>query len=119
MKRDKILIIISDRTLRQLYHELFVHEELEVTMAESIGEALVLLTLHKYSSIILYEDDEIETKTFLRLKHRRRQWFQIPLLILTPEPNVFATSVTKKDILFNSLYIHPSEIVEIIKTLLI
>ena len=115
---EKVLLIITNHTLRQLYHELFVSESFEPVVSENVASALVMLTIHdNIAVVVLFDDQESEVQTLLRLRKRRRKWLRIPLVILTPEPALFARSLTKKDLLFNSLSINPTEVVDTIKTL--
>lgn len=113
----KILLIIGNQTLRQLYHELLSSKGLEVIATENITHALLMFTIHDFSAIIIYTDEETETKTFLKLRQRQLKW-QVPLVLLTPEPDLFQHSLYKNDLLFNSLLINTTEIIDVVKTII-
>ncbi len=115
----KILLIISNNSLRQLYHELLSSSHFEVMASGNIADSLLLLTMYQFCIMLIYVDDDTELKNFIRLRKRRRKWLQIPLIILTPEPDIYQYLITKKDLLFNSLHILPREVVDTIKKILL
>lgn len=113
---DKILLIIPDATLRQLYHELLFSKKTEIIATNTIVGGLLILTTTTVSIIVLYVDAyRVEIEQFLLLLMKRRRWRRIPIIILDSEQSISPQLLKGQDKIINPLLITPDKIAEEIK----
>lgn len=113
---EKILLIIPDWNLRQLYHELLLSIDTEIIPADSIDDSIMLLTIERFDRIVLYTDnDTLINELFLKLRRDRPAWRETRLVLLTPERKLYEHLLEKKDTIVDPLQVSPEEIARNIK----
>lgn len=82
---EKILLIIFDPSLRQLYHELLNSSEFEVIPVDSIETAMLNLMGNKISIVAIYVDDDNreEAEMFLKLCRYRQAWHELRFAVIS------------------------------------
>lgn len=117
---DKILLIISDWNLRQLYHELLFSKTVEIVPIAEISDATVLLMLSSYRKAILHTTfehmDEIEL--FLSLRNRHIKLSKTELIILTDNVEFYKSLIRSNDVILGEENLTPKEISVKVKQLL-
>ncbi len=113
---DKVLLIVSDLNLRQLYHELLLSKTLEVLPVEDIGDATILLTLNQFSCAIIFADGKNtnEIEIFLNLRKKHRTLIKTKIVLLTPD-DIFESLLIPTDLTLDPLLQSPVEMIERIK----
>lgn len=98
---EKVLLVVSDFTLRQLYHEFFFSQQIEIVPVSEIATAVLLLTLEEFTGIILYVvDPPGEIEVFLNLRQKHSLLSQVKLILLV-DCHDFYPSLTEKDLLLS------------------
>jgi DNA-binding NtrC family response regulator len=84
---EKILLIIFDPSLRQLYHELLSTSDYEVIPADSIENALLSLMGNRISIVAIYVDDDNreEAEMFLKLCRYRQIWMDLRFAVISSQ----------------------------------
>lgn len=82
---EKILLVIFDPSLRQLYHELLTSSDFEVIPADSIENAMLNLMGNEISIVAIYVDDDNseEAQMFLRLCRYRQIWMDLRFAVIS------------------------------------
>lgn len=90
---DKVLLLIKDRGLRRLYHELLLTQDVEVVPTESVESALVLECVDRYTSVVMYPDDMSDdaVASYLLLHTQVPRLSEIYIVILTTDPESYST----------------------------
>lgn len=111
---ENILLIVSNRNLRQLYHELLMSKDIEVVPLEKISDAVVFLFVKNFDIIVLYidEQNELEAENFLRLRSKRDDWKTIPVAVLTSFTGTFSDWLHENDLILNPLIESPVQLIE-------
>ena len=113
---DKVLLIVSDWNLRQLYHELLFSKNIEVVPVKDIIIAVLYLAADHFQAMVLYIDDESQNiQMFLHLRKERQSWRTIKLILLTSDKDLYQSYLTEIDITINLQKNTPAEIAEQIK----
>lgn len=112
-----ILLIVSDWSLRQLYHELLMSKNIEVVPVDSVENALVMLAVRKIDTIALYIDESNETaaEAFLRLRTKREHWRAINLFLLSSDCAKCEPWIKENDTVLNPLSCSPLELMNEVK----
>ncbi len=114
---DKILLVISDPNLRQVYHELLFSKTIEIVATDSIGNAIMLLTIHEFRIAVFFVDEETgEIETFLTMRKKHAKWNNTIVILLTTEEARYSPWFLKNDIACNPLTSTLEEIVSTIKS---
>lgn len=118
---DKLLLLISDARLRQLYHELLTSENFEIVAASTVENALVLQTLENISILIIYPDDTDSKmiNTLLHLEKTVKQFSKTRIIVLTADTEQYASLLSPTDVTINTMHLNPDEIVKKIKQVLL
>ena len=113
---EKILLIVSDWNLRQLYHEELLSKRIEVVPVENICDAMVLLVLSKFRAAVLFVDYHTseEAEVFLRLRDKYESLRTTLMVVLTSE-TFDATLLAPEDMVFDPLQTSMGTIIETIK----
>src|SRR5690348_16360802 len=98
---DKVLLIIFDWNLRQLYHELLLSKDLEVTPTDSIENAILLLTMTEYQSVVIYTDETASEQvlTLLQLRKKHVRWTDPLFIILSADADMFQKWLKPTDLI--------------------
>ena len=97
----KILLIIDNDELRQVYHEILFSHRVEVTPVKEISTAIMLLNLDKFSVVILdMGNNLLETEIFFRLRKNYKNLLKTKFVVLTKDKN-FSPNLIKTDLLIN------------------
>ncbi|MEO8582006.1 MAG: hypothetical protein ABI425_05550 [Patescibacteria group bacterium] len=114
---EKILLIVLDWNLRQLYHELLLTRNLEVTPIDSIEDAIVLLSLGQFETIVLYTDEQSHNQvlTLLRLRKKYPRWQNLKFIILSADSDAFRQELNEADLIINPLLDSPVQVTDKIK----
>lgn len=115
---DTILLVVSNSSLRQLYHELLFSPSVEIVPSRDIGSALLQLALQEFSAAIVYIDDdnEQETVAFLQLRRKQLKLLKTKLILLTVEKSQFEKYVIEHDKIIEIDHVTPGEMAEIISS---
>lgn len=117
---EKIILLISDQRLRQLYHELLISENVEIIPAYNLENALLIESIDNISITILYPDD-IESKSierFLQVHQKIEKLSKVKMIILTSDPDQYASIVSVDRIIINIIHLNPDEVVKRVKIML-
>ncbi len=106
---EKILLIVTDFNLRQLYHELLFSKNIEVVPISSISSAMVFLSLEDFPIIVIRVDENIsEIEVFLDLRKRHSTWLKSKIFLLSSNLNL-KKNLSPKDLILNTKYFPPSK----------
>jgi hypothetical protein len=110
--RDIILLLCRNVDLRRLYHELLERENALVHDVEKIEDLLAMGSVHEYTKMALYIDDQpIEEVTlFLFIQKRIRKFSKIRLFLLTSETYLYRGFISVSDVLCDTLLQDPIQI---------
>lgn len=113
----KILLIIQDFRLRQLYHERLFSTETEVVPVDDLASAVLLLTLDYFTLAVFYVEDDEEAAVFLKLRERHERFSQIRFVLLAAD-NDFQDLMQLKDVILSPVDLSVGEITVKIRKLL-
>lgn len=83
---DKILLIVPQFELRQLYHEVLLSKHLEVVPVDNLAAAILLLTIETFKKVIYYvEESSLETEMFIKLREKYKNLSTVGLILLTDD----------------------------------
>ncbi len=94
---EKILVIIPQTNLLQLYHELLRKRQAEVLTTSTISHAIVYMLVEDFSAIILVDKQIHETLLFLQIRQKRRKWFQIKLILVSKSRDLYKKYLHPRD----------------------
>lgn len=116
----KVLLLIKDDPLRQLYHELLYTQYAEIIPFSTIEDAIAALAVSRYTALVLYPDDMSEhtIDSFLHLLHKIESFAHTRLLIITIEPEIYSQSIRQNDSVIGMMHLDPSEVALKIKHIL-
>jgi len=98
----KILLIIADNKVRQLYHEVLLSKEIEVVPITDLSTAIMLLRLDKFNLAVLDTGpNPIETEVFLRLRQKHQYLSKTKFIIISKENN-FSPKIIKTDLFIDT-----------------
>lgn len=110
---DKLLLIIPDWNLRQLYHELLISKNIEIVPLDKVEDAVLILSLTEFMAAVFYvnlrNSQEIENFLKLRKKHKKLSSVKIILLL---EESLNNFSILKNDLILDANKLNPAEVVE-------
>lgn len=114
---DIILLFIPDWNLRQLYHELLLTRSIEVVPAHLVEDMMLLITLSKFSTVVIYLDDKSNESliTFLQFRKKYNRWSNIKFILLTADKNDYSPFLYPKDTILNPILLTPVQISDKIK----
>lgn len=114
---EKVLLISYDWSLRQLYHELLLSKDIEVTPIDNIEDAIMLLTIGEFAGVAIYIDKESHNQvlTLLQLRKKHTRWGHLQFFILSAEGESFKRWLLPCDLILNPLLDSPMEITQKIK----
>lgn len=109
---DRLLLLISDRNLRQLYHELLFSLQIEIVPVESISAALLMLTLENYTHAVLLVDERNsdEIIVFLALRQQQAQWQRIRFFIISFDERIRTAPLEPFDMVIEGENKNPEEV---------
>lgn len=109
---DKILLLISDAKLRQLYHELLNSENIEVLPVSSVENAIAMFAFNTFNAVVIYPDDIEQSliETFFHLLHKIDTVSRSRVILLTSDPDQYAPLFGKRDSAINIIHLNPDEI---------
>ena len=113
----KLLLIVPDASLRQLYHELLVNRQIEVMPVATIEDAILLLSVYQFKMIVIYVDplNEKSAITFITLRKKLAKWLKAKLVILTSGLDMPESNLYYDDLVLNPLHLSPVELTETIQ----
>lgn len=110
---DKLLLIIPDWLLRQLYHELLISKNIEIVPMDKVADAILILSLTEFRVAVFYVNsaNSQEVENFLRLRKKHKKLSNVKIILLSEESfNSF--SILKNDLILDVNKLNPVEIVE-------
>lgn len=110
---DKILLLITDPKLRQLYHELLHSEKIEVLPVASVENAIAMFAFNTFKAVVLYPDDIDQSliETFFHLLHKIDTMSRSRVIVLTSDPDQYSAQLGKRDSCINIIHLNPDEII--------
>lgn len=95
----KILLIVTNDKLRQVYHEILFSHRVEVIPVTELSVAIMLLSLDKFTLVILdVGQNLLETEVFLKLRKKYHNLSRVKFILLTDNKN-FNPILSKTDML--------------------
>lgn len=115
---ETVLLIVSEWSLRQLYHELLFGKDFEVVPVANVQDAILLITLIYFSTAVIYIDDKISTSAvaFLNLRKKHQGLRNTKMILLTSESYLYNRLLVERDVIINSDKLTPPQLAEEIKT---
>lgn len=116
MKLDKVLLIINEIQLSQLYHEVLIASGYETIITEHVETAFPFLIISSFQAVIIFDNNQIESiENILDIRKKHRCWQKTQVIIVSVEDH-FPFNINKDiDIVVNPLLLSPGEIVARIK----
>lgn len=110
---DKILLIVPDWNLRQLYHELLFSRNIEVIPIDNIESGLPLLITTRIRLAIIYIDPNnlASAEVFLKVRQKDLKLLNIRVVLITSESETIDNLTKKTDLILNPDKLTPTEIV--------
>lgn len=113
---DKILLVIPDWNLRQVYHELLLSKTAEIVACDSIENAVLHLTLTAFTIVVVWvEEDDAQMDVFLHLRNRRGSWKKTRFVLLASDKVRYQPLLQKADIVLNPLKLPMEDVITRIK----
>jgi len=113
----KIILIITNNKIRQLYHKTLQSKNIEVTPIADLSIAIMLLNLNKFDLAVLDNDQNlIETEIFLRLRQKHKHLSRTKFIILSKNED-FHPKIVKTDLLIDTSKTSVKNIIDQIKKL--
>lgn len=107
----KILLIINDDKVRQVYHKTLLSKDIEVVPVINLSTAIMFLSLEKFTLAILeVGPNPIETEVFLKLRQKHRYLSKTKLIILS-QSDEFNPQITKNDLIIHTSKIPTKDII--------
>ncbi len=111
----KIILIITNNKIRQLYHEILQSENIEVVPLSDLSTAIMILNLEKFDLAVLKNDQFlIETEIFLKLRQKHKNLSATKFVILSKNKD-FNPKMIKADLLINTSKTSIKNIIDQIK----
>ena len=112
-KMDKILLLVTDPKLRQLYHELLNSENIEILAVSSVENAIAMFAFNTFRAVVVYPDDIEQplVETFFHLLHKIDTVSRSRVIVLTSDPDLYSPLFGKRDIAINIIHLNPDEII--------
>lgn len=117
---DKILLLVSDWNLRQLYHELLHSKNVEILPTENIADASVMLMLNSCTAAIIDADSTFqgEVKVFLNLRSEHAKLSKTKVILLTSKLEFYGSLLRKGDFILDNCNLSVHETAQTIKSFL-
>lgn len=115
---DKVLLIVFDFSLRQLYHGILFSTQIEIVPVSKLSTAVLLLTLERFTAAVIYiVDDDMETEVFLNLRKKHHTFSKIKFVFLT-DNKYFKNYISEIDIMLSPTQLPIRDLAEKIKNFL-
>ncbi len=111
---DKILLLVPDFNLRQLYHELLLSKNIEVIPLDNIYDAIIMVAFAKFKLLVLYLDDHnsLEGTVFLNIRKKHKVLLKTKIIILTEDEETYSKMLTEKDLILNPSQLSPPNLAQ-------
>ena len=113
MKIEKLLLLIADSKLRQLYHELLNSEKIEIIPVASVENAIAMFAFNTFTAVVLYPDDIDQPliETFFHLLHKIDTMSRSRVVVLTSDPDQYSSLLRNHDSVINIIHLNPDEVI--------
>lgn len=110
---EKILLIITDWNLRQLYHEQILSKSIEVVPIDTYSNGLVILLLMQFAKVVVYVDETSasQAEVFLSIRRKHQKLLAIPVILLG-DKDAYTHFLTDRDVALDPLVFSPGEIIQ-------
>jgi len=117
---DKMILLISDQRLRQLYHELLISENIEIIPVFNLENSLLIEYVDTIAITVLYPDDFkfVTVERYIQVHHKIGKLSKVIMIILTSDPDQYRGIDLKNKIIINIIHLNPDEVVKRIKAIL-
>lgn len=114
---DKIIFVVPDPDLRQLYHELLFSEKIEIIPLDILTDAIILLVLTEVKLLIIYVDDNnlALANAVFHIRSKNLRLMKTKLVVVSPIDKEALKFLSNQDQLISPLHYNPEEIVKQIK----